>query len=73
MYQMYAYAKKYKTEEIWLLYPRNNEVGDRTDIRFTSDDHVNVNVFFVDVANIEESLGDLKMQLEFGEKRKLFC
>ena len=56
MYQMYAYAKKYNTSDIWLLYPRNNEVGDRTDISFRSDDGVNVRVYFIDVANIEDSI-----------------
>ncbi len=63
MYQMYAYAKKYNTSEIWLLYPRNNEVGDRTDISFRSEDGVNVRVYFIDVANIEDSLENLKILL----------
>ena len=59
MYQMYAYAKKYNTSEIWLLYPKNNEVGDRKDISFKSDDGVTVSTYFVDVANIEDSLNEL--------------
>lgn len=63
MYQMYAYAKKYNTSEILLLYPRNNEVGNRTDISFRSDDGVNVRVYFIDVANIEDSLENLKILL----------
>lgn len=61
MYQMYAYAKKYNTSEIWLLYPRINEVGDRTDISFRIDDGVNVRVYFIDVANIEDSIEKLKI------------
>ena len=56
MYQMYAYAKKYKTSEIWLLYPANEEMRDHSRISFKSDDDVNVQLFFVDVARIEESL-----------------
>lgn len=56
MYQMYAYAKKYETSEIWLLYPLNPEMRDHTDIAFRSDDGVNVRIFFVDVANIENNL-----------------
>ena len=56
MYQMYAYAKKYKTSEIWLLYPVNPEMRDHTDIEFRSDDGVNVRIFFVDIANIENNL-----------------
>lgn len=64
MYQMYAYSKKYKTSEIWLLYPVNDDMRDYTDIRFDSGDGTTVNVFFVDVANIEDSLRLLKMKLE---------
>ena len=64
MYQMYAYSKKYKTSEIWLLYPVNDDMRDHTNIRFDSGDGTTVNVFFVDVANIEDSLRLLKMKLE---------
>ena len=64
MYQMYAFSKKYKTSEIWLLYPVNDDMRDHTDIRFDSGDGTTVNVFFVDVANIEDSLRLLKMKLE---------
>ena len=63
MYQMYAYSKKYGTPEIWLLYPLNDQMRDHAPISFSSDDNVRVNVFFVDVARIEESLGELKKQL----------
>ena len=63
MYQMYAYAKKYDTSEIWLLYPVNPEMRDHQNISFDSDDDVNVRVFFVDVANIEESLSDLRVRV----------
>ena len=63
MYQMYAYSKKYKTPEIWLLYPLNSDMRGHSDIAFDSDDQVNVKVFFVDVANIEESLSELKNRL----------
>ena len=63
MYQMYAYSKKYDTSEIWLLYPQNQEMKDHSDISFKSNDGVNVRLFFVDVANIESSLGDLREKL----------
>lgn len=63
MYQMYAYSKKYDTPEIWLLYPVNPEMRDHQDISFDSDDGVNVRLFFVDVANIENSLRDLRARL----------
>lgn len=63
MYQMYAYAKKYETSEIYLLYPRNNEMEDRNDISFTSKDGVNVYIYFVDVTDIHGSLNSLKEQI----------
>ncbi len=47
-----ADAKKYETSEIYLLYQRNNEIGNRYDISFTSKDGVNVYVYFIDVADI---------------------
>ena len=59
MYQMYAYAKKYHTSEIWLLYPLNNEMRGHDEISFSSDDGVGVRLFFVDVANIEKSMEQL--------------
>ena len=64
MYQMYAYSKKYNTPEIWLLYPVNSEMRNHQDISFDSDDGVNVRLFFVDVAKIENSMQSLKMLLE---------
>ena len=63
MYQMYAYAKKYGTSEIWLLYPVNSEMRNHQDITFESADGVNVRLFFVDVANIENCLLALREQL----------
>ncbi|MBD7970408.1 McrC family protein [Paenibacillus gallinarum] len=56
MYQMYAYAKKYETNDIRLLYPMNNEFNEQQTIRFTSDDGVKVTVFLVDCHRIEDSL-----------------
>ena len=64
MYQMYAYSKKYQTEEIWLLYPVNEKVRECNDICFDSGDNTKVHVFFVDVADIENSLTKLKEKLE---------
>ena len=63
MYQMYAYAKKYKTSEIWLLYPVNPEMRSHPDISFNSDDGVKVSLFFVDIANIRTSLRSLRERL----------
>jgi hypothetical protein len=59
MYQMYAYAKKYNTADIWVLYPKNRAMRDCDKISFDSGDGVTVSVFFVDLANIERSMGEL--------------
>lgn len=70
MYQMYAYSKKYGTSEIWLLYPINDAVrkeGNREPVKFVSEDKnskTEVNVYFVDLDKIEESLEILKARLE---------
>ena len=63
MYQMYAYGKKYGTSEIWLLYPMNEEMRGHQDIVFRSDDGIDVQIFFVDVASLEKSLITLKSLL----------
>ena len=70
MYQMFAYAKKYNTSDIWLLYPMTEEMKNSKDIVFHSygpDGDVTVSVFFVDVVDIEKSLGRLKDKLEVNE------
>ncbi|QIC47156.1 McrC family protein [Lysinibacillus sphaericus] len=56
MYQMYAYGKKYGTNDIRLLYPINKEFDVDQEITFTSDDGVKVTIFFVDCHRIEASL-----------------
>lgn len=56
MYQMYAYAKKYESNEIWLIYPMSDEMEHRQDIQFNTDDGVQVKVFFMDCHQIESSL-----------------
>lgn len=64
MYQMYAYSKKYKTSAIWLIYPINDEMKNNEMIKFESDDNVSVNVFFVDVSDINTSLNRLLKLIE---------
>lgn len=64
MYQMYAYSKKYQTSEIWLLYPVNAEMRGHAPISFYSGDDTYVRLHFVDVANIEENLIELKNLIE---------
>lgn len=63
MYQMYAYAKKYDSQEIWLLYPANSEMRDIESIQFNSDDGITVRLYFVDVADIVNSLNLLLTKL----------
>jgi len=59
MYQMYAYAKKYHTDEIWLMYPITDEFTDTEQIEFKSDDGVTVKILFVDCTDIESSITNI--------------
>ncbi len=68
MYQMYAYSKKYSTAtyapEVWLLYPVNEKMRDQNRIQFTSNDGVIVHLFFVDLANVDNSIGLLLSKIK---------
>ena len=74
MYQMYAYSKKYsnsnagKPIDVILLYPQTKEMKDRYDISYTSEDCVKVKVFFIDVADIENSLRNLLDYIKINEE-----
>jgi 5-methylcytosine-specific restriction enzyme subunit McrC len=61
MYQMYAYSKKYDAERIVLLYPLSGAIN-KTDIRYMSNDNVNVMVSFVDLRNINDSISKLILE-----------
>lgn len=56
MYQMYAYQKKYESKNVTLLYPMTDEIYASAPISYKADDDVTVNVRFVDLFNIKESL-----------------
>lgn len=59
MYQMYAYAKKYNTGEIYLLYPLAEGFSDVDNISFRTnkkDGDILVKVCFLDLANVEKSI-----------------
>lgn len=58
MYQMYAYAKKYAARKVVLLYPRSDECFS-DELRFESDDGVCVDVWFVDLQRMEDSMKGL--------------
>ena len=66
MYQMYAYAKKYRTPDVWLIFPKTYDTCDCANISYQSEDNVNVRIFFVDVANIEESVQSLQEEILKG-------
>ena len=53
MYQMYAYQKKYSSENVTLLYPKTENVK-KEDIQFSSEDGVIVKIGFVDLFSIKE-------------------
>lgn len=59
MYQMYAYSKKYDAKKVWLLYPMNEAMRNHSPISFKSD-NTQVNLHFIEVGEIENSLGELK-------------
>lgn len=67
MYQMFAYSKKYNTPDIWLLYPKTEEMIFHEDITFKSYEVdggcVKVSLFFIDVTDIELSLIKLRSKL----------
>ncbi len=62
MYQMYAYSKKYNANEVWVLYPRVNELENRI-IEFRDED-TKIHIFFVDVSEIEKSIKELLSKIK---------
>ena len=67
MYQMYAYSKKYKTPEVWLLYPLNDEMRNHPDIEFDSGDGTLVRLHFVDLTRMNETMEELREKLNVSE------
>jgi 5-methylcytosine-specific restriction enzyme subunit McrC len=55
MYQMYAYGKKYRANKVVLIYPRSEEMY-KTDIRYVSNDQVQVAVNFIDLKEADDSV-----------------
>ena len=57
---MYAYAKKYNTPDVWLIYPMNEEMREHQDeISFKSNDNVNVRIYCISLDNMEYSIEEL--------------
>lgn len=60
IYQMYAYAKKYSVNDVFMLYPLNNNLTNKKVINFSNDENITIHIFLIDVLNIKESLKNLK-------------
>ena len=63
MYQMYAYQKKYTSENVTLLYPLTEKVEQGEDIRFLSHDGTEIRIRFVDLFNIGFSLQQIIQEI----------
>ena len=59
MYQMYAYHKKYIAENVTLIYPMTDVVPYTSEISFDSGDGVTVDVKFVDLFDIKNSIKNI--------------
>lgn len=62
MYQMYAYQKKYGSQNVTLIYSKTAAVPADREIWFASDDGVTVNVRFVDLFEPQSSMSWLAEQ-----------
>ncbi len=71
MYQMYAYSKKYNQSDVWLLYPVTPGMIKYKDsehiIKYSSNDEVNVSIYFIDLQNIQSDLDNLINLIEKDE------
>ena len=56
---MYAYAKKYGTNEIVLIYPEIEAFDSEEEITLFSDDGVQVRIFLLKCHYVKEDLQDL--------------
>ena len=56
MYQMYAYQRKYSSENVTLLYPLTERVDSNENIEFMSHDGTLIRVRFIDLFNLKKSL-----------------
>lgn len=65
MYQMFAYAKKYETSDVWLLFPQNELFQTEDTITYSSLDNINVHVFGIDLEDVETSMKSLIERISF--------
>ncbi len=65
LYQMFAYAKKYDSNNIFLLYPINDMISNlNKNIIFNYDEKLRLEIVFIDLDNIKESLERLANSME---------
>lgn len=64
LYQMYAYAKKYDSHNIFLIYPLHDSALElQKDIVFNYDYNLKLNIIFMNLENMDESLKCLKERI----------
>lgn len=61
MYQMYAYAKKYNASKVIVIYPLSAQIIKHVDkeMIFTSEDNVTIQLFLIDLVNMNTSVSEL--------------
>lgn len=69
MYQMYAYQKKYSAQSVTLLYPMTDQIPLEECITYHSKDGVTVQIEFVDLFNIRESLSRIMHHIQGGNQQ----
>ena len=67
MYQMYAYQKKYTSENVTLLYPLTEKVEQDKDIRFLSHDGTEIKIRFIDLFDLSNSLKAIVTEIKETE------
>ena len=64
MYQMYAYQKKYASENVTLLYPLTEKVDQGESIEFLSHDGTIIKVRFIDLFDLKKSLNAIIEEIQ---------
>jgi len=71
MYQMYAYQKKYTSENVTLLYPLTEKVEQDKDIRFLSHDGTEIKIRFIDLFDLKRSLEAIVLEIKDSRSEEL--
>lgn len=59
MYQMYAYQKKYNSDNVTLIYPKTDKVEKSNDIQFCAKDKSEIKIRFIDLFDLKNSLNSI--------------